>query len=514
MLKRLLLAFCLVCAFAILSGQDAPKREFRAAWIATVKNIDWPPRAGMPGNLQQAALIEQLDQLQAHGINAVIFQVRPACDAFYDSPYEPWSEWLTGTQGQAPVPLYDPLSFIIEECHRRGMELHAWFNPYRAATDWDSTRQLADKHPYHQYPEWFVSYGRNLYFDPGHPAARTYVSRVIMDVVRRYDIDAVHFDDYFYPYRIDTLAFPDEISFSRFGAGYRSRDDWRRANVDAFVQGLRDSLLAVKPYVKFGISPFGVWRNQDKDPEGSATRAGQTSYDDLYADVRKWLREGWIDYVAPQAYFSRGYPPADFNVIVDWWRKNSYGRHVYIGHALYKIDNNHDSNWKNPDELPAQIRQVRRLPNLQGSIFFSAKWFDANPLGFADSLAQHYYAYPALVPVMPWIDDEPPLSPVELELDAVRDGIELRWANPGAAAQRGTYFVIYRAEGKVPPSLEAGNMLAVYRDQPLRFLDTETRFLRRYTYRLTALDRHHNESQPSEFRSKRRWSGLFRRATW
>ncbi|MEL6674330.1 MAG: family 10 glycosylhydrolase [Bacteroidota bacterium] len=511
MLPRLLSLLLLASFFLSLSMAQTygPKREFRGAWIATVKNIDWPSRAGLSTAAQQEEAIELLDELKAAGLNAVIFQVRPATDAFYASRFEPWSEWLMGEQGKGPQPFYDPLEFFIEESHKRGMEFHAWFNPYRAAVDYDSLKPLAPNHITRLRPQWFVQYGKNLYFDPGVPEGRDYVIQVISDVLRRYDLDGIHFDDYFYPYKISGQEFPDDASYAQFGYRYPNRDNWRRNNVDEFIRIMRDSLLTIKPSVKFGISPFGVWRNQSMDPTyGSNTRAGQTSYDDLYADILKWLREGWIDYVAPQIYWSIGYPPAAFDILVEWWRDHTYGKHLYIGQAPYKVANNADPNWDDPKQLPLQIRMIREAPEADGSIFFSAKWFKQNPLGFADSLRNNLYYFPALPPRYDWIDPQVPPRPSGIETDQDPQGIAMRWT-PESRAEDLSFYAVYKGQGKNYPVATPQFLVAVLPANQPYFLDEDTRFLRKYHYVITALDKNYNESGVSEMRSQRSWKGLF-----
>ncbi|MDX2246666.1 MAG: family 10 glycosylhydrolase [Bacteroidia bacterium] len=485
------------------------KREFRGVWIATVKNIDWPYSIESFGGEQKDNLRELIDFHHQKGMNAVIFQVRPSSDAFYNSRFEPWSEWLTGKQGQAPSPLYDPLEVAIEEAHKRGMALHAWFNPYRAVMDWKPNKVLDPTHIARLKPEWMLQYGNNLYFDPGIPEARDYVINVIMDVVQRYDIDAVHFDDYFYPYQITGTEFPDTLSYKTYGASFSDKNEWRRNNVTTFVHMLRDSMLIYKPEVLFGISPFGVWRNQDMDPEGSATRAGQTSYDHLYADILLWLEKGWIDYVAPQIYWSIGYPPAAFDVLAEWWNAHSYGKHVYIGHGPYKVGNNADTNWNNPSEIPNQIRMTRYLPEIQGSIFFSSKRLEENPLGVTDSLTTSLYRYPALLPEIRWVDDEAPKPlPEGLDPASHKEGIVLNWYPPTDSGAK--YFAIYRKQGAISPEIVPENLLDIVDPQEPYFLDRDTRFLKRYSYTLTGLDRFHNESAPADFRTQIRWSGGFK----
>lgn len=397
--------FLVLLAFCILTSYAQPVYEFRGVWIATVDNIDWPPRNVYDVEAQKADFIRQLELHKRNGMNAVIVQVRPATDAFYPSPYEPWSQWLTGTQGKPPVPFYDPLQFMIEEAHKRGMEFHAWCNPYRANFNIGKA-SIAPGHVTRLHPEWFLRYGNTLYFDPGNKNGQQWVVKVISDMVQRYDIDAVHMDDYFYPYRIAGKEFPDTASYRIYGNDM-SKDDWRRANVDSIITQLSVAIKQEKPWVKFGISPFGVWRNNDKDPEGSATQAGVTNYDDLYADILLWLRNGWIDYVAPQLYWEIGFKRADFATLLDWWSKHTYGRHLYIGHGIYRANERASAAWKDSTQLPRQLQLLRQNPNVQGSIYFSSKTFDTNPNGWNDSLRNDYYRLPAQVPPMDWLPPRP-----------------------------------------------------------------------------------------------------------
>ncbi|MBZ5857833.1 glycoside hydrolase family 10 protein [Flavihumibacter profundi] len=416
-MKKRLLSYIIIfagsCSFALaqpaapvkgpaeessIPASNAP-REFRAAWIATVDNIDWPDKGSTQPEIQRAEYIKLLDMHAANGLNAVIVQVRPAADAFYPSPYEPWSEWLTGQQGKPPVPYYDPLQFMIAEAHKRGLEFHAWLNPYRAV--FNLNKSIPSKtHVTREFPDWFLDYGDKKYFDPGNKAAQQFVVNVVRDMVQRYDVDGVHFDDYFYPYRIPGKEFPDDRTYTQYGNGL-SRDDWRRSNVDSIIVQLSKAIKEEKPWVKFGISPFGVWRNSDKDSLGSHTKAGQTNYDDLYADIVLWLKKGWIDYVAPQLYWEFGHKAADFETLLDWWSKNCYGKHCYIGLGLYKAGTN--AAWRDPNQLPRMIRAIRSTPNVQGEIYFSSKSFVNNPNGWSDSLRLQYYQQKAGIPVMDWM---------------------------------------------------------------------------------------------------------------
>ena len=489
-----LLLFLFVFSIYGITQTDASKREFRGVWIASVKNIDWPSRADLTSRQQQEELIAILDQQQALGMNAIVLQIRPNSDALYDSRIEPWSEWLTGQQGRAPNPYYDPLQFAIEACHERGMELHAWFNPFRAGLDVDREKIPSVDHISIKRPDWVVQYGNNSYIDPGVPRARGYVADVIMDVVVRYEVDAVHFDDYFYPYPIQGVDFPDTASFQSFGFGWPNRDAWRRHNVNAFIQHLSNRIHQAKPWVKLGVSPFAVWRNKDQDPEGSDTRAGATTYDNLYADVRRWLNAGWIDYVAPQLYFSIGYEPADYRKLVEWWVENTAGRHLYLGKAAYKINNNADTRWTDPDQIPSQLRLDRQFPEIKGSIFFSAKSFKPNPLGIQDSLTQHYYRSAALVPRMSWMGGQAPVAPSQLEASPQRKGVVLTWKPASNAA----FHVIYRFGKKEVVDINNPVHIVAVTDQKGFFIDKRIRKKGAYTYIVTTLDKFQSESRGSE----------------
>jgi len=378
--------------------------EFRGVWIATVDNIDWPAKGDVNVESQKADFIRQLDMHQKNGMNAMIVQVRPSADAFYPSQYEPWSQWLTGKQGVPPSPYYDPLQFMIEETHKRGMEFHAWCNPYRADFQIGKS-SIAPNHVTKIHPDWFLSYGGKKYFDPANKQAQKFVVNVIRDIVKRYDVDAIHMDDYFYPYRIAGKEFPDEAAYQKSGSTL-SKDDWRRSNVDTIISMLSVAIKQEKPWVQFGISPFSVWRNNDKDPEGSDSKAGQTNYDDLYANILLWLQMKWIDYVAPQLYLEIGHDKIAYEKLLDWWSKHSYGRHLYIGHGIYRVDEKAAA-WKNKNELPNQIDLLRQYPNVQGSIYFSSKTFDRNPNGWNYSLRNNYYRLPAIIPPMEWLPKKP-----------------------------------------------------------------------------------------------------------
>jgi len=406
-LPSLFLLFFSCYGYAV-HAQPSPQYEFRAVWVATVDNIDWPSKKGLSIEEQKNEFRHILDLHQYNGINALMVQVRPAGDAFFPSKFEPWSEFLTGTQGQSPFPFYDPLQFMIEETHKRGMEFHAWLNPYRAVFNINKS-SIASNHLTKTHPEWFFTYGDKKYFNPGLKEVRQHVAAIVKDLITRYDLDGIHLDDYFYPYRIGTREFPDEKTYHKSGTSL-SKDDWRRSNCDSIILLLHKTITENNPKIKFGISPFGVWRNKSKDDTGSDTRAGITNFDDLYADILLWLKKGWIDYVAPQLYWEIGHPLCDYYTLLQWWNEHTYGRQLFIGHAIYRAGTS--AAWRNPKELPLEIKALRNYSTTQGSIYFSSSSFENNPNGWNDSLHDNYYALPALIPPMPWIDSIPPSIPI------------------------------------------------------------------------------------------------------
>ena len=489
-MKDIFLVLCglLLHSLGLQAQYAAPKREFRAAWVATVGNIDWPSQKGLSSDVQKQEFIRLLDQLQADGLNAVIVQIRPAADALYASSIENWSRYLSGKQGQPPSPYYDPLEFMIAECHRRCMEFHAWFNPYRALVEAGKNPNTPD-HATHRHPEWFVKYGDKMYFDPGLPDVEDYFVKVVLDVVKRYDLDAVHFDDYFYPYRIAGQEFPDQRSWTKYGQGFTSRDEWRRDNVNRLIRRLSREIKAEKAWVKFGISPFGVWRNFSKDPRGSMTRGGQTNYDDLFADVRLWLEKGWIDYILPQLYWERGHRAADFITLLKWWSENSFGRHLYIGHGLYQVGVSEKACWRTFNEIQSQVDLVRNTTGADGSAFYSANAFLKNRCNINHYMQEEVYPHKALLPVMKWIDSLPPSAP-RLKAGAAREGgTQLQWMadNP---KNEDLQFAVYRFAPGQPVLASAENLVAVVRGNQYS-LSAACKGCR---YAVCALDRLHNES--------------------
>ncbi|MFK7968835.1 MAG: glycoside hydrolase family 10 protein [Bacteroidia bacterium] len=426
-------AILALCCLAPREPMASPKHEFRGVWVATFANLDWPSAKGLSVAAQKAEYIELLDRIEATGFNAIFVQVRPSGDALYESSYEPWSEFLTGTQGQHPG--YDPLPFLIEEAHKRGLEFHAWLNPFRAVSH-TRFREIASDHISLRYPDWFITHGTIKYFNPGVPAVRDYLSCVVLEVAEKYEVDGIHFDDYFYPYPLPKTTIDDQQSFKQYSAGDIEIANWRRKNINAFIYQVSDSLKKRARHVKFGVSPPAVWRNKHTDDLGSQTHARLTAYDNLYADSRHWLQSGWVDYLAPQCYHHHRFSEARYPALVDWWNAHTYGRHVYIGHAAYKVKEGRWPAWRRPEELPNQIAQTRQSEHIQGGIMYRAKSLYGNPRGFTKQLSNNIYADKALTPLMRWKDNQAPSAPHTLSLD----GTSLRWSHNEHAMR----FAVYR----------------------------------------------------------------------
>lgn len=389
-----------------ISDSLQPNRELRAVWVATVANIDWPSEPGLPVDEQKEEMINILNRAASLNLNTIIFQVRPAADALYDSPYEPWSYYLTGKMGQAPLPEYDPLEFAVTEAHKRGLELHAWFNPYRAGHPADKS-EISPNHISKTHPDWVHEYGDYLWLDPGIPQVRRYTVDLILDVVKRYDIDGVHFDDYFYPYPsyADGADFPDSESWQRAveNGSTLSRKDWRRNNVDLLMEELSEEISKIKPHVKFGISPFGIWR-----PGYPKQTTGFDAYDELYADARLWLKQGWVDYFTPQIYYRLDQVGQPFPIMLDWWvDQNDHDRHIWPGLFTSRIR----STWP-VNEITGQLYTSRAFPNVTGAVHFSMKTFMENPDDFNQIISAGPNAYPSLIPASPWMSIEKPEAPL------------------------------------------------------------------------------------------------------
>ena len=492
-LRKLILLLALFLATGvgaqIQQQSPYPKREFRGAWIQAVNG----QFRGIPTEKLKQTLIDQLNSLQGAGINAIIFQVRPEADALYASQLEPWSRFLTGVQGQAPSPYWDPMQFMIDECHKRGMEFHAWINPYRVKTSLKS--ELSANHLYNIHPEWFVTYNNQLFFDPALPESRRHICMVVADIVSRYDVDAIHMDDYFYPYPAKGMDFPDDASFARYGGGFTNRADWRRSNVNILIQKIHETIRGLKPWVKFGISPFGIYRNEKNDPLGSKTN-GLQNYDDLYADVLLWARNGWVDYNIPQIYWQIGHPAADYETLVKWWAKNTENRPLFIGQSVMNTIQNADPKNPSMNQLPRKMALERAYQTIGGSCQWPASAVVENAGKYRDALVQEYHKYPALIPVFDFMDDKAPGKVRKVKKVWTEDGYMLFWTAPKAKDEmdRAVQYVVYRFDDKEKVNIDdASHIVAVTRNNfyKLPYKDGKNK----YRYVVTALDRLHNESK-------------------
>lgn len=427
-MKKLLFFALSILLFVPINAQV--KREMRGAWIATVANIDWPSRdARGHSDLQKKELIETLDKLQQIGTNMIVFQVRPTADALYPSDLEPWSNWLTGVQGQDNDKPYDPLAFAIEEAHKRCIDVHVWINPYRITNGFEIDA-LAKNHIYRQHPEWFWKYGKQWYFEPGLDETREFLNKVVADLVTRYDIDAIHMDDYFYPYPDHVNDYPDAETFKKYPRGFNNIQDWRRNNVNMVIEEMQQTIKSIKPWVEFGISPFGIWRNERQDSIRGSKTNGLDNYDDLYADILLWLEKGWIDYVTPQLYWPIGKKVADYAVLAPWWGKYDYGKNYYVGLSMGVGAN----------MLCQQLEMNKGIDEVQGHVFFSTRGLISNKDGFADSLKTRFYTTQALQPINRNINGKPALMPQNLRME----GNCLVWEDAhGTNGQKTAYYVVY-----------------------------------------------------------------------
>lgn len=479
------------------SATKQPKHEWRAVWISTVNNIDWPSQPGLDSETQKKELIEYLDLFKSLNFNAVVLQIRPTADAFYRSEYEPWSIYLTGNQTQPPAPFYDPLQFAVEQAHKRGLELHAWLNPYRITQDTANLKDLAPDHLYKSRPELFVKHGKKCYFDPAYPESRDFVAKVVKDIILRYNVDGIHFDDYFYP----DNNFNDSVSFSLHSRDYKPEDKmaWRRENVNLMVELIQKTVKETKPYVKFGISPYAVWRNKKEDPRGSDTQSyGYTNYDHLHADVLAWMENKWVDYILPQFYFNIGYEKLDFSVIKDWWVANSYNIPLYAGLGSYRLDANAQLEaYRSSREMGSQIDTIRTTPGYGGVCFFTANNMKHNLLGINEMLKEKF-KYPAIpgnilpedqkysTPVAP----TQPTATLATRPDKTKE-VKLAWSSyPGSYM-----FVIYKAEkGKQPDISNPANILDITNADSYLCSAADAA---EYDYYITALSRYAKESEPA-----------------
>ncbi len=484
-------------------GAQTPKRQMRGVWIATVSNIDWPSRQGLSTDEQQQEMIKMLDVFQENKINTVVFQVRPGCDAFYESKLEPWSTWLNGKQGKAPEPFYDPLQFVIEQAHKRCMEVHVWINPYRVLTCTD-TSLLCDSSVYNKQKHLTVKYGGQYFLDPGLKETRKYLNEVVKEIVTKYDIDAVHFDDYFYPYPVTGENFPDDESFKKDPRSFTSKKDWRRDNVTLTIKQLSKTIKDAKPWVDFGVSPFGVWRHKSVDKRGSDTYKALTNYDDLYADILLWLKEGYIDYVVPQLYWEMGKEHVNYKKLADWWTENSNGKNLYIGLFASGLSENKWGSWQKPNEIIRQMRYDELNTGIKGEMFFSAKYFMKNLQGLNDSL-KNIYTKPALVPENKTAPKSYTAQPTAIKIKKKDDRFVLTW-NPvnEKFGRKVSYYVVYAFKGKtVQGHQNPDNIIGVTTDTQFDIQDFVAGKSGIYSFTVTSVNRFRRESFPNSFDSRK-----------
>jgi uncharacterized lipoprotein YddW (UPF0748 family) len=471
----------------ILSAQQ--KREFRGAWIQCVNG----QFMGIGTEAMQRTLTRQLDVLKDYGCNAIIFQVRAECDALYESKLEPWSYYLTGLQGEKPSPYWDPLQWMIEQCHSRGMELHAWINPYRAKTKVPHVNDI--NHVIMRHPEWTFNYDGLTLLNPALQESRDYICDVVRDILERYDVDGLHIDDYFYPYPVAGVEIPDYASFRAAPNGMKDIGDWRRYNVNLFIRQLYETIHTIKPWVKFGVSPFGIYRNQKSDPNGSRTN-GLQNYDQLYADVLLWDANGWMDYCVPQLYWEIGNKAADYDELIHWWNRHITRTALYIGEDVERTVKHADLNNKNRHQLAAKMSLHAELPRVQGTVLWYAKAAVDNIGNYGTLLRNKYWRTPALQPVMSHIDKKAPKSPRKLKVTFLANGHQaLTWVAPKARGWQDlvAQYVVYRFENGEKIDLENPSKIVKLTTDCYYELPYQRG---KYTYVVTSLDRMHNESKP------------------
>ena len=478
----------------VVSAQQ--KREFRGAWIQCVNG----QFKGIGTETMQRTLTYQLNELQKDGCNAIIFQVRPECDALYESDLEPWSYYLTGVQGEKPNPYWDPLQWMIDECHRRGMELHAWINPYRAKTK--SPHQNAANHVIVRHPEWTFDYDGLTLLNPAYKECRDYICDVVKDIVERYDVDGLHIDDYFYPYPVAGVEIPDEAQYRAAPNGMKNRDDWRRYNVNMFIQQVYETIHATKPWVKFGVSPFGIYRNQKSDPNGSKTN-GLQNYDQLYADVLLWDANGWMDYCVPQLYWEIGNKAADYDELIHWWNRHLTRTPLYIGEDVERTVKYPDLTNKSQHQLAAKMALHAELPRIQGTVLWYAKAAVDNVGNYGTLLRNNYWRMPALQPLMPHIDKKAPKAPRKLKAVRMDDGEHvLFWMPPKGKGwqDEAASYVVYRFEKGEPINIDDPSKIVKVTTDCLYMIPAGQSG--RCTYVVTALDRMQNESKLAKVKVK------------
>ena len=466
-------------------GQNQ-KHEVRGVWVTTFSNLDWPSKASLSVHVQKKEFIEMLDSLKKCNFNAVFVQVRAAGDAFYSSPYEPWSEWLTGKQGKPPSPYYDPMQFMIEECHKRNIEFHAWLNLLRGVSH-HKYSDISEGHLYKKHPEWLYKYGASYHFNPGKPEIRNHIVAIVADIAKRYEVDGIHFDDYFYPYKVKGEKINDYADFKKYGTD-QTLADWRRSNLNELITRVAETIKEIDPSIQFGISPLCVWRKKMDDSTGVDVPYSQSSYDDLYADTKMWYESGLLDYIAPQIYRSTLDKHTDFNLLVDWWKGIKTDRPMYIGLAMYKADEKKLSSWQDTHEILDQVRITRNL-GLDGQLFFRAKHVLNNSHHHIDSLKENYYLNTALPVQMPW-KQFPTIQLSELSLTSFGTHNHLSW-QPDHPAEK---YVIYRCNFYEHMMMETSDNIVAVVEHP-SFIDFDVIPHGLYYYRITAIGKNGVESK-------------------
>lgn len=494
-MKKILIL--LLACLAFVSADAQKKREFRGAWIQCVNG----QFLGLGTEKMQQTLSYQLDELKKDGVNAIIFQVRAECDALYPSKLEPWSRFLTGQQGKAPSPYWDPLQWMIDQCHRRGMELHAWINPYRAKTKF--THELAMNHVAVAQPSRCFDYDGLKILNPGIPENRDYICKVVSDIVTRYDIDGLHMDDYFYPYPAAGQIIPDDAQYQRYNNGIKDRGDWRRYNVNMFIKQLYETVHQLKPWVKVGISPFGIYRNKKSAPSIGSNTNGLQNYDDLYADVLLWVNNGWLDYCVPQIYWEIGNKAADYDTLIRWWDHYAAGRPLFIGEDIERTVKNADPKNPNRHQQAAKFKLHQQMKNVDGIVLWYAKAAVDNPGDYATQLRRNYWRTPALQPEMAFIDKKAPGKARKLKPIWTEDGYILFWTAPKSKAwnDEATKYVVYRFnKGEKVNINDASKIVAITPNTfcKLPYENGKTK----YTYVVTSLNRIQNESKAASKKIK------------
>jgi uncharacterized lipoprotein YddW (UPF0748 family) len=492
MKRKIAISLIILLIPFILIASSHKKRQLRAVWITTLLNLDWPSKSGLSKEIQKKEFIDMLDSFHKNNINTVIVQIRPSGDAIYPSNFALWSKWLSGEQGIAPNGKYDPLKFMIEECHKRCMEFHAWMNPYRVVFSYENN-PVSNKHISIKKPGWIITHEKHKYLNPGIPEVNEYINKLVCEVVDNYDIDAIHFDDYFYPQDSKTSIFPDSLSFNKYKGRFDNIKDWRRNNINVFIKEVGENIHKRNSHVKFGISPFPVWRNISQDAEKGVDLKTSSSYDDLCADILLWANKGWIDYVMPQLYGNIGNKYLDYSILLEWWDTYCKDINIYIGQALYKLDaDSKYEEWKSADQIIHQLDLNTKYNTVKGHAFFRAKFFTNNPLSINDSLCHSYHKYPSILPIN---DNMPEIIPKKLNFVFLKKENKKNTLSWTSHCSNNNYFIIYKYKGLFP-NYSAHN---IYKISKYLRIDIPKELLEKgYKFCVSSVSRSHHESRPTK----------------